>query len=155
MTEFDLTELMDAQCCRAAARDVRGKLDGARSEGGKRRRVGLLARTWRSTGWRSAGKLGSVGGEVGTVRRRCVRTIAAKLADEMPGRGRSVGRGAEPKARERTPAECISCSREKRAETLLAEGEVSRGGEEEVVDVTMGSPGLVFGNEDEEGGKVV
>jgi hypothetical protein len=32
---------------------------------------------------------------------------------------------------------------------------VSGGGEEEVVDVAVGSPGLVFGNEDEEGGKVV
>jgi hypothetical protein len=73
----------------------------------------------------------------------------------MPGRGRSVGRGAEPKARERTPAERVSCSREKRAETLLAEGEVSGGGEEEVVDVAVGSPGLIFDNEDEEGGKVV
>jgi hypothetical protein len=73
----------------------------------------------------------------------------------MPGRGWSIGRSAEPKARERTPAERVSCSREKRAETLLAEGEVSGGGEEEVVDVTVGSLGFVFGNEDEEGGKVV
>jgi hypothetical protein len=34
-------------------------------------------------------------------------------------------------------------------------GEAVGGGEEEVVDVAVGSPGLIFGNEDEEGGKVV